>query len=135
MIRRPPGSTRTDTLLPYTTLFRSRTFQGVGKGNADRQVLTAGEQLHRIARHAPVLVAVVAITANHPHVITKAGAVLGEHRAQPLQRHRAAPAQVVAPVAKIGRASCRERGCQYVLITVGAVPLKKNKNNKQRKEE
>src|SRR3546814_5808523 len=23
MIRRPPGSTRTDTLLPYTTLFRS----------------------------------------------------------------------------------------------------------------
>src|SRR3546814_4853480 len=24
MIRRPPGSTRTDTLVPYTTLFRSR---------------------------------------------------------------------------------------------------------------
>src|SRR3546814_7828835 len=24
MIRRPPGSTRTDTLLPYTTLFRSQ---------------------------------------------------------------------------------------------------------------
>src|SRR3546814_8362536 len=24
MIRRPPSSTRTDTLLPYTTLFRSR---------------------------------------------------------------------------------------------------------------
>src|SRR3546814_18370846 len=24
MIRRPPGSTRTDTLFPYTTLFRSR---------------------------------------------------------------------------------------------------------------
>src|SRR3546814_16293592 len=28
MIRRPPRSTRTDTLFPYTTLFRSR---GVGK--------------------------------------------------------------------------------------------------------
>src|SRR3546814_19962501 len=25
MIRRPPGSTRTDTLFPYTTLFRSLT--------------------------------------------------------------------------------------------------------------
>src|SRR3546814_20011807 len=24
MLRRPPGSTRTDTLFPYTTLFRSR---------------------------------------------------------------------------------------------------------------
>src|SRR3546814_17675621 len=28
MIRRPPRSTRTDTLFPYTTLFRS--FQGLG---------------------------------------------------------------------------------------------------------
>src|SRR3546814_20177966 len=31
---------------------------------------------------------------------------------------------------EIGRASCRERGCQYVEISVGAVPLKKkNKSN------
>src|SRR6056297_3802819 len=28
MIRRPPRSTRTDTLFPYTTLFRSRTDRG-----------------------------------------------------------------------------------------------------------
>src|SRR3546814_20816985 len=28
MIRRPPRSTRTDTLFPYTTLFRSRTAGG-----------------------------------------------------------------------------------------------------------
>src|SRR3546814_7004917 len=27
MIRRPPRSTRTDTLFPYTTLFRSMTFK------------------------------------------------------------------------------------------------------------
>src|SRR3546814_10638986 len=32
MIRRPPRSTRTDTLLPYTTLFRSGT--GAGGGTA-----------------------------------------------------------------------------------------------------
>src|SRR3546814_18231124 len=33
MIRRPPRSTRTDTLFPYTTLFRSRKLSGfrVGK--------------------------------------------------------------------------------------------------------
>src|SRR3546814_10809956 len=30
MIRRPPRSTRTDTLFPYTTLFRSSYFLGVG---------------------------------------------------------------------------------------------------------
>src|SRR3546814_18358621 len=29
MIRRPPRSTRTDTLFPYTTLFRSRAQAGV----------------------------------------------------------------------------------------------------------
>src|SRR3546814_5547214 len=31
MIRRPPRSTRTDTLFPYTTLFRSRS-RGSGRG-------------------------------------------------------------------------------------------------------
>src|SRR3546814_19678389 len=29
MMRRPPRSTRTDTLCPYTTLFRSRVIKGV----------------------------------------------------------------------------------------------------------
>src|SRR3546814_4729190 len=31
MIRRPPRPTRTDTLFPYTTLFRSPAFQGIVK--------------------------------------------------------------------------------------------------------
>src|SRR3546814_1609940 len=30
MIRRPPRSTRTDTLFPYTTLFRSHDYGGAG---------------------------------------------------------------------------------------------------------
>src|SRR3546814_10765545 len=32
MIRRPPGSTRTYTLFPYTTLFRSKTSNSFGAG-------------------------------------------------------------------------------------------------------
>src|SRR3546814_12819108 len=41
MLRRPPRSTRIDTLFPYTTLFRSRfaahrPAQSVGKGEAQR---------------------------------------------------------------------------------------------------
>src|SRR3546814_7775738 len=38
MIRRPPRSTRTDTLFPYTTLFRSLLLvtAGEGDGNRDR---------------------------------------------------------------------------------------------------
>src|SRR3546814_2031247 len=31
MIRRPPRSTRTDTLFPYTTLFRSKTMGKMGR--------------------------------------------------------------------------------------------------------
>src|SRR3546814_7102866 len=34
MIRRPPRSTRTDTLFPYTTLFRSRHVDGIAGASA-----------------------------------------------------------------------------------------------------
>src|SRR3546814_16339289 len=46
MIRRPPRSTRTDTLFPYTTLFRSRP----PEQRPDRQVAEEKEQqpAHRI---------------------------------------------------------------------------------------
>src|SRR3546814_2295788 len=49
MIRRPPRSTRTDTLFPYTTLFRSRHqvhggLDGVGAGAGPRDV-------HRMSAH------------------------------------------------------------------------------------
>src|SRR3546814_15675882 len=45
MIRRPPRSTRTDTLFPYTTLFRSRLLS-IGYRNdwADEQHITAGPE-------------------------------------------------------------------------------------------
>src|SRR3546814_5157319 len=36
MIRRPPRSTRTDTLFPYTTLFRSRGIEPVERAVAER---------------------------------------------------------------------------------------------------
>src|SRR3546814_20587439 len=47
MIRRPPRSTRTDTLFPYTTLFRSRIMVG------DRQ-LEPGEADLAVAGGRPV---------------------------------------------------------------------------------
>src|SRR3546814_10901672 len=51
MRRRPPRSTRTDTLFPYTTLFRShveRVVEG-GDGGDRRQRLAGGEDLARLA--------------------------------------------------------------------------------------
>src|SRR3546814_12952195 len=49
MIRRPPRSTRTDTLFPYTTLFRSRLFLALGLAatqiGALAHVVVIGHQL------------------------------------------------------------------------------------------
>src|SRR3546814_20711793 len=39
MIGRPPRSTRTDTLFPYTTLFRSLRAAGAGRGHERRTVV------------------------------------------------------------------------------------------------
>src|SRR3546814_15481836 len=54
MIRRPPRSTRTDTLFPYTTLFRSPELQLIGYPPEDlvlkpALIERAGEELLRLA--------------------------------------------------------------------------------------
>src|SRR3546814_2768849 len=58
MLRRPPRSTRTDTLFPYTTLFRSQAGAGAGgrgHGNARRlpaRLRISGLTDHRCGRDA-----------------------------------------------------------------------------------
>src|SRR3546814_12472017 len=56
MIRRPPRSTRTDTLFPYTTLFRSRQeLVGAGRAVAVRAMRFGEQHEIRIAElHAVV---------------------------------------------------------------------------------
>src|SRR3546814_15017207 len=119
MIRRPPRSTRTDTLFPYTTLFRSAfgflQRRSRGKRNLvddDPLILigqeTAGQaqedQPHaeddqRIDQHRPPP---VAFDLLHGRAITRDIAVEG-------------PVEPVEEAAEeIGRASGRERGWQYV---------------------
>src|SRR3546814_14562547 len=48
MMRRPPGSTRTDTLFPYTTLFRSYGAQDVRRLKFIRGAQAAGFTLEQI---------------------------------------------------------------------------------------
>src|SRR3546814_4927475 len=49
MIRRAPRSTRTDTLFPYTTLFRSPQFRGLLLDRPDQMRVAMAERGHRDA--------------------------------------------------------------------------------------
>src|SRR3546814_21030216 len=67
MIRRPPRSTRTDTLFPYTTLFRSSPFEirpGKGKryGSIAKRSATSGSA----AEGAPVGIALLLLQRRAP---------------------------------------------------------------------
>src|SRR3546814_10848828 len=61
MIRRPPRSTRTDTLFPYTTLFRSPRRQIVGHQRATRRRIAVDRDgtadARSAQRHAPARLA------------------------------------------------------------------------------
>src|SRR3546814_17709784 len=52
MIRRPPRSTRTDTLFPYTTLFRSRRWRGTARRRASSLSRSASGPSVSAPRHA-----------------------------------------------------------------------------------
>src|SRR3546814_14020358 len=115
MIRRPPRSTRTDTLFPYTTLFRSQHFdadalqdlaQSIRESGVVQPIvlrtrvwgyeLLAGERRWRAAQQAG-LHEIPAILRDD--LSDTEAFVLG--LIENLQR-------------EIGRASCRERVYQYV---------------------
>src|SRR3546814_6133375 len=63
MIRRPPRSTRTDTLFPYTTLFRSHA--------SDRDVKNLFERIKKEQGHVDILVNNA--TYLHDELINKGG--------------------------------------------------------------
>src|SRR3546814_16774260 len=86
MIRRPPRSTRTDTLFPYTTLFKQYQHDFVERGHKGKE--RAG---------------------NHP------GPYQGDDDvAKDLERRGAQTEPSLVQRAEIGRASCRESVGQYV---------------------
>src|SRR3546814_15208653 len=109
MIRPPPRSTLTDTLLPYTTLFRS----GVSK-----DVPAFARALDEGIDHAPGRKRCVAVG----HHVRRRRFVAVEHHCAASgreleERVRSGCDQAVGTdqkIDQIGSASCRERVCQYV---------------------
>src|SRR3546814_18793801 len=129
MIRRPPRSTRTDTLFPYTTLFRSA-FEGILNG-----FLPSGEGVAQVEnrRHG------LDLTFSMPKSASVMAYVAGDKRV--LSANMAAVKQTMAWVEKnlaegrrdvdgrkvpvqtgkqTANASVRERGGQTVLVSVVA---------------
>src|SRR3546814_14528856 len=109
MIRRPPRSTRTDTLFPYTTLFRSgkefclkfasifdrhspNRFSAIPYNNDGERLIMIGERTKEDLEHSQDI----------DLMAGGLGAILSE-------KEQTAKAGV-----EIGRAACRERGCKYV---------------------
>src|SRR3546814_13660391 len=118
MIRRPPRSTRTDTLFPYTTLFRSEVYLKddaaldeylVENGVAATMLETtggarSGEDLRHLVNHARRMRTLMHyVPRRYDPVIIEALAMDGALDPQATRDDR-----------QIGRASCRERVCQYV---------------------
>src|SRR3546814_13015720 len=141
MITRPPRSTRPDTLFPSTTLVRSGQDKGTGPTSctdlAVRQLLV-GQDLARgpadLAPGAAVAHDDVAGSLGRGRRGLGADHVLGEsqvphHAPGHLVAREGLGSRQVPRARQIGKASCRESGCQYVYISVGAVSLKKNKTH------
>src|SRR3546814_15703944 len=117
MLQLPPRSTRTDTLFPYTTLFRSGTFDFVLIDLWKDLYIPCLDRLH------PKLAAGGMILADNMIFPPE-----NEENAQAYRRHVRSLGDfdsVLLPIGagvdlsrrqtgKIGRVSCRERLCQYL---------------------
>src|SRR3546814_12594198 len=126
MIRRPPRSTRTDTLFPYPTLFRSA---GLHVRIAD-QLAVAESVEHTQRRTRPGRGIFAAVLQRHDAVVTAVQDQAGDAETAQLRRqverlHAAADQPLdrgedlrglrrrQAEHRQIGRASGWERGVQY----------------------
>src|SRR3546814_18425783 len=124
MILRPPISTRPDTLFPYTTLFRSQ--RALRALLPERVRDWRRPRAGRYWRRAHVRPA-RRVVDRHRAATSVEAAALATQRARPRMRSMGCW-QCLQAVRAIGRASCGERGCQDVLISLGGVSLKKKDN-------
>src|SRR3546814_19247604 len=105
MIRRPPRSTRTDTLFPYTTRFRSR---GADEADADRCDLPPAEHVEAGAgaQGLPLPAAQAGGDATEPGLGHRYYLRADGARLRLPRRHRRLVQPACAGVAGLGLARC-----------------------------
>src|SRR3546814_18885144 len=111
MIRRPPRSTRTDTLFPYTTLFRSVgdvLQEEVDRGIGIRLVIPFGRDIE-IVRKIRLERRAAAARGQRADALARAHRRYRRHQVEPRPGERARGLEAQ----EIGRASGRERVCPY----------------------
>src|SRR3546814_14267471 len=112
MIRRPPRSTRTDTLLPYTTLFRSMRRAILSLRDNPRIASAMAAEYARtnqqaLSRDLGIQPGQTDLYLGHFLGTSGASRFLGALQDNPAQK-------AAALMPEIGRASGRDRVCQYV---------------------
>src|SRR3546814_15607465 len=123
MLRRPPRSTRTDTLFPYTTLFRSGNDDAISEGG--RRAVGRDPRQEELAKAGDETVPTIAkghgVAPCDPdqHGKRRHGTDLRHGRKHILGARKSSIKERKArqdhhEEEEIGRASCRERECQYV---------------------
>src|SRR3546814_16684288 len=128
MIRRPPRTTRTDTLFPYTTLFRSeqasesksappRASSGSPQVLAGleaairRQIQPCADRQVNPGPGANEIVTVLHLRLNRNGTLAADPRVV---RHEGVDSSNGRYSRRVLDLGQIGRASCRERECTYV---------------------
>src|SRR3546814_15268086 len=115
MLRRPPRSTRTDTLFPYTTLFRSFLVgfpPPVRHFPTTRLLVVPVRTWHQVETIVPGML--FRIRYLHPPA-TAPVTLVKNNLMPPVPFEKSAKAgEVIMGAEEIGRVSCRERVCQYV---------------------
>src|SRR3546814_18544185 len=127
MIRRPPGSTRTDTLLPYTTLCRSprehplagachAAWRGQPRPGPPARPARACARRGLDAERRPMARQTQGVAVVTDHHIDPERAQFDAFKALPRDTviHMLNLVRFRDTAAQIGRASCRERVCPYV---------------------
>src|SRR3546814_11889286 len=114
MIRRPPRSTRTDTLFPYTTLFRSLATDGKRFQLVDWTETHSGPD-RIFAGKLTIDGSERSVSGRGNGLMSSVIAALAESGGPAMDivdysEHAIGQGSNV----QIGRASCRERGCAYV---------------------
>src|SRR3546814_18282127 len=120
MLRRPPMSTRTDTLFPYTTLFRSfPLFLDFVTSRRYREMAAFGNATYYLAPEFDVTLG-LRFSSNQARFTERERGLLSNPGAPETFIDTIGPRQKDN---EIGRTSCRERVCQYMKISVVAASV------------